>query len=499
MFFKTRSEIEQRQSEKLRELTKKTGENVSRPESRQGSYAYQMREVLRVHDRMAENSLQFSLNLHQMSTDLNQHAEEIDKQRKHWKQVGLNAEKQASDAEAALDKAKGRYNNLAEKYDRARTGDTSGRHFGLRGPKSAEQREEDLHRQVKTADDDYQAKVQNARQLRQELLSTHRPQTVKALQQLIQECDAAVSMQLQKLASQQEFLLLRDGLLIAPPPDSPNPQKSFRDQVALIDNDGDLRNYITSFSGKVPARPAEIKYEQHPTLKPPPQPTSFGPPKEPVAPQQQQQQQQQRPPSQPQQQPQQPPSQFPVHSAPQQAPSLPPQNFQRFEPDFQQRPPQDRFQQQQQSGPPSMQQQRPPYSEQGFGGSPQQYYPPGPMGPISQPGPRYPPNAGQQMSPQGPPGQTQGVLWPPTRERDGGYAQPPQPSNKVFGVTLDDLFARDQIPVPNVVAQCIQAVDHFGLDTEGIYRVPATQAHVNALKAKFDNGNTTPQSQLSDS
>ena len=200
VFLKARSEIEQRQSEKLRELNKKTSESVHRPESRQGTYGQQMREVIRVHERMAENSLQFSLNLYQMHTDLNQHADEIDKQRKHWKQVGLSAEKQVSDAEAALEKAKGKYNALAEKYDRARTGDSSaGRHFGLRGPKSAEQREEDLHRQVKAADDDYQAKVQSARQVRQELLSTQRPETVRALRQLIQECDAAVAMQLQKL------------------------------------------------------------------------------------------------------------------------------------------------------------------------------------------------------------------------------------------------------------------------------------------------------------
>jgi len=200
IFFKARSEIEQRQSEKLREVSKKTLESVQRPEFRQGSYAQQMKEVLRIHDRMAENSLQFSLNLFQMHTDLNQHADEIDRQRKHWKQVGLSAEKQASDAEAALEKAKVKYTALAEKYDRARTGDSSaGRHFGLRGPKSAEQREEDLHRQVKAADDDYQAKVQHTRQLRQDLLSTQRPETVNALRQLIQECDAATAMQLQKL------------------------------------------------------------------------------------------------------------------------------------------------------------------------------------------------------------------------------------------------------------------------------------------------------------
>jgi hypothetical protein len=70
------------------------------------------------------------------------------------------------------------------------------------------------------------------------------------------------------LASQQEFLLLRDGLLVAPPPDAANTQRSLRDQVAQIDNDVDLRNYIISLSGKIPTRPAEIKYEQHPVFHP---------------------------------------------------------------------------------------------------------------------------------------------------------------------------------------------------------------------------------------
>jgi len=67
-------------------------------------------------------------------------------------------------------------------------------------------------------------------------------------------------------ASQQEFLLLRDGLLVAPPSDATNPQKGLRDQVAQIDNEVDLQIYIMSFSDKVPAKPAEIKYEQHPVI-----------------------------------------------------------------------------------------------------------------------------------------------------------------------------------------------------------------------------------------
>jgi Rho GTPase-activating protein RGD1 len=42
--------------------------------------------------------------------------------------------------------------------------------------------------------------------------------------------------------------------------------------------------------------------------------------------------------------------------------------------------------------------------------------------------------------------------------------------------------------VPMVVYQCIQAVDLFGLEVEGIYRLSGTQSHVNKIKAMFDNG-----------
>jgi len=38
-----------------------------------------------------------------------------------------------------------------------------------------------------------------------------------------------------------------------------------------------------------------------------------------------------------------------------------------------------------------------------------------------------------------------------------------------------------------VVYQCIQAVDLFGLEVEGIYRLSGTQSHVNKIKAMFDN------------
>ena len=65
----------------------------------------------------------------------------------------------------------------------------------------------------------------------------------------------------------------------------------------------------------------------------------------------------------------------------------------------------------------------------------------------------------------------------------------PPPVRPVFGVSLQDLFDREQQPVPSVVYQCIQAVEHFGMDHEGIYRVSGNANQVNQLKSQFDHNN----------
>ncbi|KFY48785.1 hypothetical protein V495_01033, partial [Pseudogymnoascus sp. VKM F-4514 (FW-929)] len=44
-----------------------------------------------------------------------------------------------------------------------------------------------------------------------------------------------------------------------------------------------------------------------------------------------------------------------------------------------------------------------------------------------------------------------------------------------------------RVAYPHGGASCIQAVDLFGLEVEGIYRVSGTAAHVNKIKAIFNN------------
>ena len=198
-FLKKRSTLEEEHAQGLKKLCRSSYESTRRPDSRQFSYARSYEEITHIHERMADNGIQFALSLHQMHEDLHELAADKERGRKQWKQTGLSAEKRVQDSEGAMEKAKAKYDAFAEDYDRARTGDKqAGRVFGLKGPKSAAQVEEDMYRKVQGADADYSSKVQAAKSQRQELLITLRPQAVKALQDIISECDSGLILQMQK-------------------------------------------------------------------------------------------------------------------------------------------------------------------------------------------------------------------------------------------------------------------------------------------------------------
>lgn len=172
---------------------------MRKPDQRHGSFLQSYEELSQIHERMAENGAQFAVSLHQMHEDLLKLTASTETGRKHWKATGLAAEQRVADTEAAMRKSKTKYDTLADDYDRARTGDRqTGKKFGLKGPKSAAQHEEDLLRKVQAADSDYANKVHTAQSQRAELLSHLRPEAVKALEVLIKECDSALTLQMQK-------------------------------------------------------------------------------------------------------------------------------------------------------------------------------------------------------------------------------------------------------------------------------------------------------------
>jgi hypothetical protein len=545
-------------------------DSIHRTEQRGGSFAQAYEDMMAIHERMAENGMQFSTSLMQMHEDLIELAAMAEKSRKGWKQSGLAAEQRVVDMETAMRKSKAKYDSLAEEYERVRTGDiggAKGKVFGIRGPKSAEQHEQDLLRKVQTADQDYHGKVQTYQNERGELHNRIRPETVKALQDIVRECDSGMVLQMQKfgklapavglpvssltnlsVASFNEKLLLSNGLSISPLKGQSGEARSLRECIAAIDNDRDLNEFLSAHHRQLPPKSAEPKYERNPVLdaqqrapisptgpsgqgsfqsmsqpisQPPPMSragpgnyaesptTPQGPPGHghhgsismiPGA---------QRPGSQPQ--PERHERSFSIGSLTSRHNNNPPppQQFQpRNSMGPQQPVPSSRFN----GGPNSF------GSSQGSGGPPQlgalPFQPtaqPPPHQQAQQPPPQIqqqPPPQLQQQQHQQPPHlqplslSTNPLQQNPNQQSPGmprpGYAPgpprqqtPPQsgpPTRPVFRVTLSELYERDQLAVPMVVYQCIQAVDLYGLGVEGIYRLSGSLPHVNKLKAMFDQG-----------
>ncbi|KAJ5772163.1 hypothetical protein N7520_002692 [Penicillium odoratum] len=433
-FLKKRGALEDEHAQGLRKLSKAVNDAALRTDNRQGTYSSSYKDIQRLHERMAECGLQFAVSLHQMSDDLQELSTNIERGRKQWKQTGLAAEKRVVDAESQAEKAKVKYDSFAEQYDRVRTGDKHGGKFGLKGHKSAAQHEEDLLRKVQHADADYAAKVQAAQAARQELVATHRPQAVHNLQQLIAECDSGLTLQQQKFATFNEKLLLGQGLCVSPIKTEMNGSiapKSLAEVIRQVDNQKDLHDFILTHEGNPGAVSGpEVQYQRHPTLGGGPAASS-------------------QPSLQAKRQ-----SSIPTAFSQQNVSSPSPQLGGSTE----------RFQQ-------------PPYPTQGESPAPPPAPPLYPSGPPSH---EPPPMATVPMStaPMG----TAPMMHPPPMDKTNL-----PPLKPVFGLSLDDLYARDGTAVPFLVYQCFQAIELFGLDLEGIYRLSGSANHINHMKALFDN------------
>jgi Rho GTPase-activating protein RGD1 len=60
------------------------------------------------------------------------------------------------------------------------------------------------------------------------------------------------------------------------------------------------------------------------------------------------------------------------------------------------------------------------------------------------------------------------------------------PKGHTFGASLDEVLSRENSTLPLIVAQCVIAVDQFGMTSEGIYRVSGTTSNLAKLKQLFD-------------
>lgn len=69
-----------------------------------------------------------------------------------------------------------------------------------------------------------------------------------------------------------------------------------------------------------------------------------------------------------------------------------------------------------------------------------------------------------------------------------GSVPEPHNSRTTFGVDLAEQMTRDGADVPPILSKCCDAIEKYGLQSQGIYRISGTMTKVNKLKEKLDRG-----------
>ena len=57
-----------------------------------------------------------------------------------------------------------------------------------------------------------------------------------------------------------------------------------------------------------------------------------------------------------------------------------------------------------------------------------------------------------------------------------------------FGVDLAEQMSRDNVEVPPLMVKCCEAIEKYGLYSQGIYRISGTMSKIAKLKERLDKG-----------
>lgn len=77
------------------------------------------------------------------------------------------------------------------------------------------------------------------------------------------------------------------------------------------------------------------------------------------------------------------------------------------------------------------------------------------------------------------------VATPTTNGSSNGIQDNGQPT---FGIDLAEQMTRDNVEVPPIMVKCCEAIEKYGIRSQGIYRVSGTTSKVANLRQKLERG-----------
>lgn len=118
VYFRSRAEIEEKYARSLIELDRATGDVYARADCKAGTFVTAYHASLKLQDSLAQNRIRFSQRLNEMSDELLGLAREGEKLRKLHKENGARYQGILQESEMVMDKAKSRFETTAEELER---------------------------------------------------------------------------------------------------------------------------------------------------------------------------------------------------------------------------------------------------------------------------------------------------------------------------------------------------------------------------------------------
>lgn len=264
-FIKRMAAIDSEGQTNFKKLTKQVKVDIAKPDTRQGTFAAQLKEIIAVHEAMADAQTAFVAGLHTLHEELVELAKKHEKTRKHMRDMSMRHEKTLLDAEVAAEKARALYLKHCEDMERLR--DPSKSKFRLKNASKTALQEQELQIKITSAESEFRQKVLTAQQLRTEIENTLRPGYTRDIQAAILACDESASAQLLKYTRLNENLHANTSLIATP--QSPQ-DPAMTDLAAKINSPMDLYNDILAAgqaaNPKKPLNRHPVLFVQHPYM-----------------------------------------------------------------------------------------------------------------------------------------------------------------------------------------------------------------------------------------
>lgn len=181
-----------------------------------GSFIQSLQKVIQFDSKITSVRDPYITALQTMLTQLESLSHHFTNLRKQLKEKGNRAEKEVMDSINLAKKARNRYWNLCSDLEKVRNQDRTQTKITLQGRKTNSQQEVDLKVKIKDAEDDYNKKANASQRLKNILVNNHRPAIANEFKNLIIELDYAMQIQLQKYSIYTESLIVGMGNQINP-------------------------------------------------------------------------------------------------------------------------------------------------------------------------------------------------------------------------------------------------------------------------------------------